>query len=113
MNLKMIAKGLHLIADGLDDSVAAVAPAPAAAPAPVAPAASPAPAAPAPIPAGAAPAAEVSAEEVRDLFYALSQQHGKLDMVPLLTQLGIQKVSDASAEQRAALKQLMLETWQG
>jgi hypothetical protein len=118
MNLNKIAAGLRLIADGLEDwteeEKVEAAPAPellARYETPAAKATTPPPqtAAAPELPVGE----DVSAEEVQNLYYHLTQQHGKLDMLPLLTELGIQKVSEATGAQRAALKRRMQETWQG
>ena len=116
MNLTKIAAGLRLIADGLDETGAV-----AAAPQPsnvtqgnFSPPAAPAPAEPpppAPLPGVPVDAPEVSADEIRTLFYELSQKHGKLDMLPVLEELGVQKVTEATPAQQVQLKQKMLEKW--
>ena len=117
MNLNKIAAGLRLIADGLDETGAV-----AAAPQPSNVTqgnfshqpSTPAPAEPppqAPLPGVPVDAPEVSADEIRTLFYELSQKHGKLDMLPVLEELGVQKVTEATPAQRVLLKQKMLEKW--
>ena len=116
MNLTKIAAGLRLIADGLDETGAV-----AAAPQPsnvtqgnFNPPSAPAPAEPPPqasLPGVPVDAPEVSADEIRNLFYALSQKHGKLDMLPVLEELGVQKVTEATPAQRVMLKAKMLEKW--
>jgi hypothetical protein len=80
-------------------------------------------------PATAAPVAEAPAEapaqtvasggptatvdEVVALFQELEQTHGKLDMAPLFQELGIERVSAATAEQRGALVAAMKQKWRG
>ena len=116
MNLNKIAAGLRLIADGLDETGAV-----AAAPQPsnvtqghFSQPSTPASAEPppqAPLPGVPVDAPAVSADEIRTLFYELSQKHGKLDMLPVLEELGVQKVTEATPAQRVQLKQKMLERW--
>ena len=115
MNLNKIAAGLRLIADGLEDwteeEKVEAAPAPKATPTPAPAAKTPTPTQTAAAPAPEATLPEVSADEIRNLFYELSQQHGKLDMLPVLAEIGVQKVTEATPEQRVLLKQKMLEHW--
>ena len=118
MNLTKIAAGLRLIADGLEqDWRDAAAPAQTASsnvtqgnfqPSAPAPAEPPPQAPPPSAPAGAD---EVGADEIRNLFYELSQKHGKLDMLPVLGELNIQKVTEATPAQRVMLKAEMLKRW--
>ena len=115
MNLNKIAAGLRLIADGLDEtgSVAA-APQSNVTQGNFSQPSTPAPAEPPPqasLPGVPVDAPEVSADEIRTLFYELSQKHGKLDMLPVLEELGVQKVTEATPAQRVQLKQKMLEKW--
>ena len=117
MNLNKIAAGLRLIADGLDEAEA-VAPTQTA-PSNVTQGDFSQPSAPAhaepppqtPLPGVPVDAPEVSADEIRTLFYELSQKHGKLDMLPVLDELGVQKVTEATPAQRVLLKQKMLAKW--
>ncbi len=124
MNPTLIADGLRLIADGLEDGERRVqvergnvvqhpaTPAPqTAAPATVAAAPqTPTQAAAAPVAAGG-PTATV--DEVVALFQELEQTHGKLDIAPLFQELGIERVSAATPEQRGALVAKMRQTWVG
>ena len=119
MNLNKIAAGLRLIADGLEGANAAQATpsnvtqgsfgqAPAE---PTPTATQPAAAQQAALPGVPVGTPEVSADEIRTLFYTLGQKHGKLDMLPVLAEIGVQKVTEATPAQRALLKQKMLERW--
>ena len=127
MNLTLIANGLRMIADGLDAEEAQanvvttkegnVVQHPAT-PAPqTAPPATAAPVAEAPAQVAAAPVASggptATVDEVVALFQELEQTHGKLDMAPLFQELGIERVSAATAEQRGALIARMKQTWEG
>ena len=124
MNLTLIANGLRMIADGLEDGERRVrverenvvqhpsTPAPQ-----TAPPATTAPVAETPAQAPAAPSVAVgppaTVDEVVALFQELEQTHGKLDMAPLFQELGIERVSAATAEQRGALVVAMKQKWGG
>ena len=81
------------------------------------PPAAAAPAAEAPAQVAAAPAAAggptATVDEVVALFQELEQTHGKLDMAPLFQELGIERVSAATPEQRGALIARMKAKWEG
>ena len=126
MNFTLIANGLHMIADGLVvDPNRAVKAAPQtnvvqhpSTPAPqTPPPATTAPVAETPAQAPAAPVAvggpTASVDEVVALFQELEQTRGKLDMAPLFQELGIERVSAATAEQRGALVAAMKQKWGG